>query len=279
MKKDTKSETYNSKKVFQLKLTLNDSSPRVWRRILVPTDFTFFDLHCAIQDVMGWADYHLHNFYIAQKGTLMPIIVLLPNPEVESYEFELDERKEKISSFLGVQVKQCRYCYDFGDNWEHTILLEKEIDMVEGEDYPKCIAGKNACPPEDCGGVGGYENLQEIMNNPKHEEHKEMLEWLCLENASEFDPTEFDIEEVIFDDPRDRLREYNKQVGIDCGESLEDNNEHEDKIVSPFYHKNLSSETIRLAKKKFPRIGTWEFCQRVDPIFGNSTAPINLIVH
>jgi hypothetical protein len=96
MKKDTKSETYNSKKVFQLKLTLNDSSPRVWRRILVPTDFTFFDLHCAIQDVMGWADYHLHNFYIAQKGTLMPIIVSLPNPEVESFAFEIDERYEKF---------------------------------------------------------------------------------------------------------------------------------------------------------------------------------------
>jgi hypothetical protein len=280
MKKGMNSKSEHHKKVFQLKITLNDSTPKVWRRILVSADYSFFDLHCAIQDAMGWVDYHLHNFYIAQKGTLVPITIELPNPEIESYGDELDERKEKIADYFGVQVKQCRYCYDFGDSWDHTILLEKVIDMKDGDEYPKCIAGKNACPPEDCGGVGGYENLQQIMKDPKHEEYQEMLEWLCLEDSREFNPTEFDISDVVFENPKDILREYNKRFGLTAEEkSLMKDAEYEDKIVSPFYKKDLSFEIKRLKEKCLPKMGVWELCQRADPAFGNSNLPLNLIVH
>ena len=142
--------------ILQFKITLNESSPRVWRRILVPADYTFFDLHCAIQDAMGWAGGHLHAFYVSQQKGREWITIEFPNPERDdSFGFEKarDERKERIADYFGTMVKQCKYSYDFGDSWDHTIVFERAISAGYGAKYPQCVAGAAACPPEDCGGV------------------------------------------------------------------------------------------------------------------------------
>ncbi|OGY93186.1 MAG: hypothetical protein A3H70_01525 [Candidatus Komeilibacteria bacterium RIFCSPLOWO2_02_FULL_48_11] len=202
--------------VFRFKITLDDSSPKVWRRILVPANYTFFDFHVAIQNAMGWCDGHLHAFHIAQKGTAKPLEIRFSDPENDDQfggEF-LDERLERIADYFGKLVKQCKYCYDFGDNWDHTILFEREMPAEPGADYPQCTAGANACPPEDCGGVWGYRDLQKILANPRHKEHQEMAEWMCLDDAKDFDPAEFDAEEAEFEDPRHRLKEYEQGFGV-----------------------------------------------------------------
>ena len=94
------------------------------------------------------------------------------------------------------------YVYDFGDNWEHTVKLEKILPRQEGIPYPKCTDGKRACPPEDCGGSWGYEDFLKAITNPKHREHKEMLDWV----GGSFDPEHFDIKEVVFENPAQRLK-------------------------------------------------------------------------
>lgn len=204
----------NYRTILQFKIILNDSKPRIWRRIIVPSNYTFFALHCAIQSAMGWGDGHLHAFYIKNQKKSSPITIEFPNPEGEDlFRGEtLDERKETIVNYFGKTIRQCVYCYDFGDNWNHTILFERELPKdLEGV-YPKCAAGKNACPPEDCGGVWGYFDLQKVINDPRHAEHQEMLEWLSINNSSEFKPKEFSIEEVEFVSPEKILARWNKTL-------------------------------------------------------------------
>jgi hypothetical protein len=199
------------KMVMQFKITLNDSTPKVWRRIVVPKGYSFFDLHCAIQNSVGWSDSHLHGFYIAQKGTARQLAIQFPDPEGYEAEFAsetLDERKEKIADYFGVKIKQCQYTYDFGDSWDHTVVFEKEFVGESAKKYPICLAGENACPVEDCGGVGGYDQLLETLQNPKSKDYQDMCEWLGIEDGDEIDPTEFDKSEVIFENPAKRLKEW-----------------------------------------------------------------------
>lgn len=213
MNKGKKVVEFDAQSVFQFKITLNDSSPRVWRRFQVSAAYSFFDLHVAIQDVMGWTDTHLHAFYIAQKGTAAPIVIEFPHPEFDepSLEREVrDERTQKIADYFGVLVKQCMYTYDFGDSWDHTVLFERALKPLSGVSYPQFIAGKNACPPEDSRGVYGYRDLQKILKNPKHPDNADMLEWLGLDEPEDFLPADFNPAEVTFLDPRKRLKEYNK---------------------------------------------------------------------
>lgn len=214
-------------KVLSFKITLNDSSPRIWRRIIVPAEYTFFNLHCAIQDAMGWFDCHLHDFRIdtrsqtkskrkSEKGEI--ITIAFPNPEIDDFDINTinrkDERAEYLADWFGKRIKQCVYEYDFGDGWDHTVLFESESPRDPQNTYPQCTAGKGACPPEDCGGVWGYKNLQGILKNPKHPEHKDMLDWLLIKDASEFDPNNFDIQDISFQDPKYRLKEYEKRFGV-----------------------------------------------------------------
>lgn len=204
--------------VMTFKVTLNESSPRVWRRIVVLSSYTFFDLHCAIQNAMGWSDGHLHAFRVdtrsqskeKRKGTRTEYISIeYPNPEADDFDRDTrDERVERIADWFGKRMQQCVYEYDFGDGWDHTVLFEGESMREEGVSYPQCIAGKNACPPEDCGGVGGYDNLQKILKNPKHPEYNDTREWLLLEEGEKFDPKQFDMTEVEFEDPAERLEDY-----------------------------------------------------------------------
>jgi hypothetical protein len=187
-------------RVYQFKITLKGIRPLVWRRIQVPETYSFWDLHIAIQDAMGWFDYHLHQFEMVDASTGMEVIIGIPDKE-SGLEI-LPEMKQKIAEFFSMENRSADYVYDFGDYWEHKILLEKMLPRDKNIDYPICIAGKRACPPEDCGGIGGYEDLLEIISDPDHEEHEEMKEWL----GGEFDPEHFDAKEVSFDDPDKRRK-------------------------------------------------------------------------
>jgi len=189
-------------KVYQFKITLRDTKPPVWRRILVPWTYTFWDLHVAIQDAMGWDDCHLHEFKVKDPSTRMEMEIGVPEKEYGECGATLPGWKKKLSDLITMENKQTDYIYDFGDNWEHRIELEKIIPRDKDIKYPICIKGKMACPPEDCGGTWGYHNLLEIMMDPEHDEHKEMRDWI----GGEFDPEHFDPKDVRFDDPDRRLK-------------------------------------------------------------------------
>lgn len=195
---------------MQFKLTLSYVTPKVWRRIQVPETYRFWDLHCAIQDAMGWAGGHLHGFTISEKkfGPYRPISIQIPDPEWDEGD-DLDESKELLADWFPRRVKQCVYTYDFGDSWDHTILFERAVPG-KGKKYPVCLAGANACPPEDCGGGGGYAHLLKTIKDPKAEEYEELREWMGLEDGEKYDPTIFRVERVAFADPRSELKEYLK---------------------------------------------------------------------
>lgn len=201
---------------LQLKISLNDFKPLIWRKIIVPSDCSFFNLHVAIQDAMGWSDSHLHAFYISEQQGEKRITIEFPNPEANDFGGinALDERKERIADYFGKTIKQCVYCYDFGDNWDHTVLFEGTVPRKPGSVYPQCTAGKRACPPDDCGGVWGYQDLLEILKNPKHAEHKNMLDWLAIESPDEFDAESFEPREVVFRNSKKVLKAYEKGFGI-----------------------------------------------------------------
>ena len=174
-------------RVHQLKITLGGvAAPPVWRRILVPADVTLGDLHGVIQQAMGWDDYHMHLFSVGgqEYGS--------PDPELGHG----SDRNVLLSQVLKRRGSRLRYTYDFGDDWEHDIVLEETRTMVPEETYPSCVAGQGSCPPEDCGGAWGYAELKETLADPAHEGHQDMLEWLGLDAGKDFDPERFSVAEV-----------------------------------------------------------------------------------
>ena len=186
--------------VYQFKITLQGIRPPIWRRIQVPETYTFWDLHVAIQDAMGWSDYHLHEFRILNPSTGLEVNIGLPDEELDKE--ILTDWNQKIADYFTMENSSADYIYDFGDNWEHKIQLEKILPREQNVNYPVCIKGKRACPPEDCGGIGGYYNLLEIISDPENEEYEEMMEWV----GGKFDPEHFDVKEVSFDDPDKRRK-------------------------------------------------------------------------
>ena len=168
--------------VYQLKITLADIKPPIWRRVEVE-DCTLSTLNDIIQTVMGWDGYHMWAFDIGgeQYGED-------PDGEMEMS----SASKTKLSRIVQAGAKKFRYTYDFGDNWDHVIQIEKVLEAEPKVKYPRCVKGSRACPPEDCGGAWGYADFVEAIQNPKHEQHEERLEWF----GGEFDPEAFDIEAV-----------------------------------------------------------------------------------
>lgn len=184
--------------VYQFKITLRGGKPPIWRRIQVPKTYTFGDLHVAIQDAMGWGDCHLHEFEMVRPSSGLEVNIGSPD---EDFSREvLPEWKHKIADYFSMENRSADYLYDFGDSWEHKIELEKILPREKDVNYPICIKGKRACPPEDCGGIWGYMDFLEIITDPDHEEYQEMLEWV----GGEFDPEHFDVKEVHFTDPDKR---------------------------------------------------------------------------
>lgn len=176
--------TASPERIYQLKITLNGSKPAIWRRIEVADTVTLARLHQILQVTMGWTDSHLHQFVVGR------ISYGVPDPDDEQ---EIrDERKVKLNQLLSAPKQALRYEYDFGDGWEHQIVLEKVIAPAPDVSYPCCTAGKRACPPEDCGGIWGYADFLEAIADANHPEHEELLEWV----GGAFDPEQFDIEAV-----------------------------------------------------------------------------------
>lgn len=190
--------------IYQLKITLKRSKPSIWRRVQVPETFNFYDLHVAIQDVMGWYDCHLHKFEIKNpktgKGALIGI------PDDSGFFDTIHEVTAKIADYFKTTGDRAVYEYDFGDGWMHNVVLEKILPAIEGIQYPQCTAGKMACPPENCGGIDGYKELLEIIANPEDGEYAERMEWLEMMYNDKFDSKKFDPKLVNFNDPKDSFK-------------------------------------------------------------------------
>jgi hypothetical protein len=173
-------------KILQLKIQLRGvAKPPIWRKVAVSADDTFYDLHNIIQGAMGWYNAHLHQFVVGHQYIGLPS----PYDDME----KSDSRKTKLSQVFRVAKTKLIYEYDFGDSWEHLVTLEGIVDAEKGVKYPRLTKGKSACPPEDCGGCWGYEDLKEAVKDPKNESYEDLREWLELEEDDVFDPTEFDL--------------------------------------------------------------------------------------
>lgn len=230
-----------AEQIYQLKITLNDSKPPIWRRIQVRADTPLSTLHDIIQDIMPWTNSHLHQFIVGDWRA--SIFFSDPQFELDNYMVHepealqeklaklgfdmklweeahdtepeeaplfrgldiggigrldslfaflrvMDESRATIQQVVSREGAKFFYEYDFGDGWDHVILLEKILQAEPGKQYPMCLKGKNACPPDDCGGIWGYYGMLEAIQDPKHPEHESMLEWL----GGEFDPEAFDLE-------------------------------------------------------------------------------------
>ncbi|MDI9394771.1 MAG: plasmid pRiA4b ORF-3 family protein [Euryarchaeota archaeon] len=182
-------------KVYQLKLSMKGITPQIWRRIQVPENYTFLKLHDAIQVVMDWYDYHLHEFEMINPKTGATDIIGMEGVDFEDFrENFVPEKKAKISNYFTPENKEALYLYDFGDNWMVKVRLEKILPREEGIEYPICTAGKRAAVPEDVGGIWGYEEMLEILKDPEHEEYEDTVSWL----GGDFDPEYFDPKDVSF---------------------------------------------------------------------------------
>ena len=189
--------------VYQFKILLKDIRPPVWRRIQVPETCTFWDLHVAIQDAMGWTDRHLHEFELKIDPTgEMDVRIGIPDDDVIADHVVLAGWKLVISKIFSREHNKAEYTDDFGDEWTHEILLEQILPREKGVVYPLCIDGRRACPPEDCGGPPGYEDFLEIIMDPRNEQYHEMLDRV----GGDFEPERFNAKDVFFDNPKERLK-------------------------------------------------------------------------
>lgn len=180
---------------FQLKISLKGAKPPIWRRVVIDADLPLEDLHLVIQTVMPWSDSHLHQFIKNRKLYSCPSLY----DDFWGENDTIDYSDMTVSDLLSSEKDKITYEYDFGDGWEHDILLEKILPS-SSSNSPRAmyITGKNACPPEDCGGIYGYMALLEIINDPTHENYKYMREWMGLEEGEVFDPKDigFDPDEI-----------------------------------------------------------------------------------
>jgi hypothetical protein len=173
--------------IYGIKVTLLGTKPPIWRRLLVPASMTLAKLHDVLQTAMGWHDCHMHEFRAGERH------IGRPDPEDIGMGMQVEnERNIRLSSVLRRPGAKLIYTYDFGDNWEHAIVLEKLLPLLPDMTSPICIDGSLACPPDDCGGIPGFYELLDALAHPNHEQHQEMREWI----GEDFDPQAFSVEEV-----------------------------------------------------------------------------------
>lgn len=203
--------------IYQIRITLRGTKPPIWRKLAVPSGVTLGQLHELIQIAMGWSDCHLHGFVLKDKSLeknpreLARLMTMERfedmfagasgmrtfSPKTDPFGMDLDMEGEDEDAVALAEVcprvkSKLTYEYDFGDGWEHLIEVQKIIDPKPGTEYPVCLSGKLACPPEDCGGVWGYYDMLEAIENPEHESHEDLTDWL----DEDFDPQAFDLEEI-----------------------------------------------------------------------------------
>lgn len=176
-------------KIFQIQIALKGFKPKIWRRILVPSDLLLSDFHKIIQTTMGWTNSHLHQFI---KNRTFYSIKHADDDMWDDNNVDYRKKKVRISDLIKAEKDKIIYEYDFGDGWEHDIILEKILPFDNKIKYPICLAGKMNCPPEDCGGIWGYYDMLEILKQPDHEEYENLIEWL----GDKFDPEYFNKDKV-----------------------------------------------------------------------------------
>lgn len=172
--------------LYQLKITLKWSKPPIWRRILVRQNMRLDRLHTVIQCVMPWTNSHLHRFVVGS------VYYGVPDPESAIADV-LNEKRYTLADLAPALKSNFIYEYDFGDGWAHEVVVEKVLPPDAEFKHPVCLAGAKACPPEDCGGMGGYYNLLAALANPKHPDHEHLTEWL---GGEPWDPERFDLAET-----------------------------------------------------------------------------------
>jgi len=189
--------------MLQYLIVLAGSEPLVWRRIRVPAWYSFWDLHVAIQDAMGWLDMHLHEFRVLdpRSGTLMTMGI--PDPDGWDDRSVVAGWAEFPLDYAVGQPPPIQYRYDFGDDWQHAVVFEG-FEQAPGRRKvrPECIGGGGACPPEDSGGVHHYAEIIRALADPAHPQHSNFADWV----EGPIDPTRFSIDEVHFDDPEERWK-------------------------------------------------------------------------
>jgi len=192
--------------VYQMLFTIKGITPPVWRRVLIPRAITFHKLHRIIQAVYNWQDYHLYRFEFND------LVVCIPDPDYTPEELyggkvkEINAKRVKIDKLLGKRHK-CVYVYDFGDNWEHEVVLEKVLPLKTAFLHPICVDGARYRPPEDVGGIEGYRDFLEIIKDAKHPEYDEYLTWAEKDTGGrKFDPEYFYIPEV--NRALEKIRQY-----------------------------------------------------------------------
>lgn len=173
--------------IYQIKVTLIGSAPPVWRRILAASDMLLPKFHELLQVVMGWENSHLHQFNTGRQS------FGVPDPDFHSD--IKDEARVKLTELLPAVGSSAVYEYDFGDGWEHELVVEGVLPAVANEPLPRCLEGERACPPEDCGGISGYELLLEALGDPKHPDHEESSQWV----GEDFYPDRFDVSVANFE--------------------------------------------------------------------------------
>jgi hypothetical protein len=202
-------------KIYQLKVTLAGSRPPIWRRVLVPAHSTLAHLHAVIQALMGWHDYHLHDFATPGPGEtdvksrdarrVARRFVAIPDPSEEPVAMLMDgwddDSGDEATAYLDAVVPAEKmsflYTYDMGDNWEHDILVEKILPAEPNGIYPICVTGRRNGPLEDSGGIWGYDELLAILADPKHEEYRERKEWLReVFGVRTWDGEDFDLDDI-----------------------------------------------------------------------------------
>jgi len=181
-------KTWAPQEIYQIKVTLLGSSPPIWRRLLVPAGLTLEQLHHVLQAAMGWDDDHLHEFSTRGRRFGRPD----PDDRFMGVSDAENERTVQLFNVLRRVGAKILYTYDFGDGWEHSIVLEKRLPVDPNVTYPLCTDGRRACPPEDCGGIGGFYDLLDAVSDPNHDQHEEVRDWL----GDDFDPEAFSIHKV-----------------------------------------------------------------------------------
>ena len=173
--------------IYQLKITLLGVRPAVWRRVLVPAKFRLIKVHKIIQAAMGWQDYHLHQFVIGGMRYSYPY----PGTDWED-SGDISTRNLRARDMWSRRGIVVEYVYDFGDNWRHSVVLERILPAKPYGVYPVCLAGARACPPEDVGGAGGYREFLDVLRRPKHPDHEHYATW----SGGSFNPNLFDLVRV-----------------------------------------------------------------------------------
>jgi len=191
--------------LMRFRISLLRVEPTIWRVIDVPADYSFWDLHVAIQDAMGWHDEHLHVFALGEDGKRARERLGLSMPDAG--DGIRPDHEVKVADRLSDPGDTVIYIYDFGDYWRHAVELIDTHAVGSTLDLPRCVDGERACPPEDCGGDPGYEELLEVLADPRHEAHADMVAWLKRHPGGHwpFDPEAFEPGGVVFRDPAAHL--------------------------------------------------------------------------